>query len=492
MPPMPERPNVETMSFDRETLTRLLFGGGDIDCPEMELERPFHEQPKVFKGPGYIKRDDNGGIVFKIYPVDRSTDSYSGNEWHSTTKAGQIIERKSYYQLKAKDYRGQTWNADFILPGFSIGGSSVIVHGDIRELRASKTQDFSPVRSYLRMLFLDAIEIPCNAFTETRTIRAGDDSGFPGSGSLDLAKFSSCGLNFLLHSKAEALTVEVDSGAPMPPHLETRILEALQFVLAKTLHCRVSERMAGPDCTIRVTQESATSVGTRTMPPLHPRTLEACGRPTPAWEMFDKYLRFVLSYDKPDWHPCSIHIHRAREASVNAIDARALGITVAVEGLVNLAYPRLGRLTAAYKAAVKELRGYATKWPGFPDGGVGSSLRARLPGLVGQLNDVGAGKRLELLAEMGLVEGRLVRAWKKLRHPAAHAETPDPGKRQELADHVHAAGVLLNQLVFGAIGYEGPYSDYSTHDFPVRNYPPGRPGGAAEGVAPAGPAVVGD
>ncbi len=197
---MPERPEVQSMSFGSETLARLLFGGGDVDCPEMELGRPSHENPRVFKGPGYIRRVDNGGIVFKIYPEARPAGLYPGDGRHSETKAGQIIGRKSYYQLKVKVHGGQVWTADFILPGFSMDGSSVIVHGDIRELRASNAEGYSSDRSYLRMLFLDAVEIPCNAVTETRTTRAGKDPGFPGQ-SLDLAEFSSCGFNFLLHSK---------------------------------------------------------------------------------------------------------------------------------------------------------------------------------------------------------------------------------------------------------------------------------------------------
>ena len=257
----------------------------------------------------------------------------------------------------------------------------------------------------------------------------------------------------------------------------------MQFVLARTLQCRVSERMAGPDCSIRVTPVRTASAGTRTLPPLHPRTLGACGRPNPAWKIFDKYLRFVLPHYGPDWHPCSIRINDAREASVNAMDARALGITVAVEGLVNLAYSGVGRTSDAHKKAVEQLRKYVTEWPGFPDGEVGASLRARLPGLMGQLNNVGAGKRLEDLADTGVVERRLVHAWKKLRHPAAHSETPDPGKRQELADHVHAAGVLLNQLVFGAIRrhrLRGPLQRLFDARF-SRQKLPARPAGRGRG-----------
>jgi hypothetical protein len=471
---IPQQPSSSSISFNNDVVSRFSFGTKEVDCAEMELARDSTENPRVFKGPGYIKRDGNGQLLFKIYSSASPTDTRPDGKRFGASKAGRLIERKFFYTLTAKDYSGQVWTADSILPSLERMPSVVLVHGAVRQLQATKTTTFSLLQSHLRMLFLDEFEIPCNESTLTKTFRASEDEElvFPSS-SLNVAKFSSCGFDFLLKNEVGELLVEITSDNDMVPHLDTRVIESLQFVLSKSLHCRISERITGQVNTIRITSEQAVSLRTRTLPPLDYWTAEARRKVSPTWEMFDRYLRFVLPHDGPDWHPCSIHVYKEREASANSPDARALGVSVAVEGLTKLLHDDLGKPSGEFRAAVSDLREFVVGWPGVPGWCGDASLWARIHGLVDQLTSVRAADRLYLLAAGGVVEKRLVDSWKSLRNTMAHADTPNAGKRQEFYDRIMSAVVLLNQLVFSAIGYEGYYSDYSTHGFPVRRYPPG-------------------
>jgi hypothetical protein len=42
---------------------------------------------------------------------------------------------------------------------------------------------------------------------------------------------------------------------------------------------------------------------------------------------------------------------------------------------------------------------------------------------------------------------------------------------QKLVDHIHKVEVLLRQLTFHLITYEGPFTDYGVHTFPSKQYP---------------------
>jgi hypothetical protein len=73
--------------------------------------------------------------------------------------------------------------------------------------------------------------------------------------------------------------------------------------------------------------------------------------------------------------------------------------------------------------------------------------------------------RCYALAETGHVEKDYVEAWTYLRNKHVHPtlkdlEKPDQIDFQKLIDHIYRVEVLLRQLTFYLIGYEGPSTDY--------------------------------
>ena len=83
---------------------------------------------------------------------------------------------------------------------------------------------------------------------------------------------------------------------------------------------------------------------------------------------------------------------------------------------------------------------------------------------------------LRELAEMGHVDKRYVDAWGKVRHRHVHPnladlQLPDAADYQVLFDRLQWVGMLLHQLTFHLIGYEGPITEYGRGGLRSRQYP---------------------
>jgi hypothetical protein len=477
---MPDRapPSVPTVMFNGNIVGALLFGGRDVDCLQMELTRACDPAAVVYRGPGFIRTDGDGQLSFKVYPTE-PTHSGAADEWLRTSIPGQLIDRRDFYSLTATDFAGNVWTSEGILPYRTQGPAGFSVHANLRDLRSTKEIEVTFEGSSQRMLFLDDIEIPCNAITNTTLQRAAGVTDE--ASALNLAEFSSCGADFLLRPEAGRLLVELSSVDPFPQNFQLRVIESLQFVLAKSLHCRFYEEIVGNTSTIRLTSARPKSIETRMPPPLHLHTAEAHHKSNQIWQMFDRYLQYIIPYQGQDWYPCSIHVHKAREASANSFDARALGLTIAIEGVVRELYPDLGRPSTEFRKAVRQLKSFCARWTGMAGWDDNDSLLQRADNQLSQLCSVRAIDRLFCLADRGSVQRTHVDAWKALRNPTAHAELPNPADNQLFVDRVMAATVLLYHLVFSQIGYAGPFSDYSTRGFPVVLYSP--PQNAENGAA---------
>ena len=52
---------------EKDLIVALKQGRLNIDCVRMELVQNSQHKPVKYIGGGYIKQDDNGVIIFKIY-----------------------------------------------------------------------------------------------------------------------------------------------------------------------------------------------------------------------------------------------------------------------------------------------------------------------------------------------------------------------------------------------------------------------------------------
>src|SRR5262249_42590215 len=161
--------------------------------------------------------------------------------------------------------------------------------------------------------------------------------------------------------------------------------EALRFALAKPLSWTALELHEGGQHTVRVGYVRP-DLKTVQWPPAVQGFLE---RRAYTWLLFTKYLAFVLPHGKETVHPCTFHLPSVMKASGISIEAEALALGVAVEGLTKCLFPDLGQPSDALKKAVDAIGKHALKWEGFVGPPEVVKLRERLSGHLGNLKKQG-------------------------------------------------------------------------------------------------------
>jgi hypothetical protein len=193
------------------------------------------------------------------------------------------------------------------------------------------------------------------------------------------------------------------------------------------------------------------------------------------WKLFGKYLEYVSKHTRGTyWNPVAYHLFSACEATANSVDAWAVGVSVAVEAVSSLVMLKDDRAKAAQ---TKRLQKAMQKWlagQSFSD-----DQTKRVEGIIGGLSEKRPQDTLYKLAKTGHVDNAYITAWKNLRNRQVHPKLkdlkkPSPKDTQKLLDNIHRTEVLLRQLTFFLIGYEGPFTDYGVHGdhaFPSKRYP---------------------
>jgi hypothetical protein len=442
----------------------LKKGDFEIDCSEIVLTQNTSERPKRYRGPGTIRQDEQGNLVFKIFATSYDNTS-PAQEFASflSAKSGQIYKVEDFYTFAATDYDGRNWVADRVLPYISWHGDGVLVSGasETMSLRGLFLGDQTKEENYLRMHFFTQADIPC---THHKNFGSEiTDSNF--------VAYDALNCHFEISRFADEFVVEVSAADALPPFFDSRILETLQFVLARSLRWRVLVNRTNDGKSYTQFSSPKPTSTTKLEPPIG----NMQDRAHYSWSLFARYLEFVTKgSDTQFWHACSGKLHDASEASANSMDAWALGLCVAVEGITNLVTTKM--LSNTEKDEIRKLSRLIKMWVRCrkwrPE------LRDRALGLVSQLNSPRLKDTLAPLAKMGKVRKEYIESWSALRHKRAHGKLVDPNlmtamEYQEIWSLMNRVTVLLYQVTFYLIGYEGFYTDYGEIGWPKRIYPPG-------------------
>jgi hypothetical protein len=454
------------MSLDAQSCS-LKRAELEISCRKIELAQDIGSRKKKYVGPGIIAQDAQGQIVFRIFVANvENTDAARDLEDAEAFRAGKLIASEDYFTLTATDYEGVVWTADQILPSSNwYSGENLIVTGRISVLstvgQKGIVDDIGPY--FLKLHFFDAVEIPCSERRILKTdVSENNDRNVV---RLEVGKYE-----FEICHYADELVVQVIAKEPLPPFFADRIVESLQFILAFSLSWRVFSEGNGSSLTTRYSSAYLRRSKTLMPPPILLSVDEASRF---AWRMFACYLEYALRHAATYfWHPCSTHLYNAREASSNSLDAWAIGLCVTVEG-ISTQFPPVG-LSDGEKQQVAKLRRLVARWARRT--GWTLELRNRALGLLSQLGNSRVQDRVKELVVNGHIDGSHVRSWSVLRNPRVHAERYDPSKlsTEELQSTMLMIGgttVLLYQMIFELIGYEGAYTDYSQFDYPTKYYP---------------------
>jgi hypothetical protein len=434
-----------------------------VDCPQMVLRQNTESPDCTYGGPGSIYQTPEGGLMFKLYAggaPDHAT--FARIMGHNSAKSGEIIPHHEYFSLEATSLSGALWRGEFILPDFSLGvAHGPVITGSLYELTETTPDPHSKeLRPHLSLRFAEDFDFPGNTRKTTKTFMQGIETGM--SGDWTSATFDAAGLSFELQRDRRSVLLSAQSkNTDLPQHLDLRICEAREFTLF------ASERWV-----IRVVSKNGQT--TTTLRPFPTDCIRKTSRPPVGfrsrltsqfvWSLFAKYLEYVITYPQAEWHPVSERVHLAVAGDANPLDAGMLGLSVAVEGVLNTGFSKLAAPDDSLREQIEAARKLVT------DSSLRDSFKQRLSGTFGAMHTPRAKDKLMALVDAGLIRKELMDAWGTIRNSTVHAADLDPTAMAEIYRDYQSALTLFNELVFLVIGYVGQYTDYSVVGWPLRNF----------------------
>ena len=438
-------------------------GSLEVDCPTMVL-RQRKENGEVYQGSGYIKQATDGRLTYKLY-VTSSINSapFRQLEIYSKTRPGKLFEDEDYYDLTATTIDGTAWTATRFFPSFcsDVKANTKLSHGHLETIRAELPNHIR--RNYQRLHFFEELELPLNLMSETD--RNGSKYYI-----LDRCEFDIGGLKFEVRKREGSgdTVMEVTCDASLPESFHLRAQEALQYITGKTVTWRARVEVGPNSFVLELKSPFQKAPNASLKPPILHGTTEYREH---GWKLFGCFLTYVTAQtDGTHWNPVAYHLHNARESTANSIDAGAIGVSVALEAIASLAPKNHENDQLELQMFQQYLHNHLSTHPEF------SKFTTRLDRMLVHWSKKRPQDTLHELAKKGLIQKDYIASWTDLRnrhvHPTlADLEPPSPATYQSVLDSTYRVEVLLYQIIFHLLGYEGPFTDYGAEGFPITNYP---------------------
>jgi hypothetical protein len=441
----------------------------DLDCKNIVISQR-QEGGERYKGPGYIRQSKDGALIFKIYVI-KSENAKPLCHLNALLNAapGKLHTDDMFYDLEAVGRDETRWFAARIIPvmNWDMTDGSVLITGQMQSITGNLNL---PQRwHYLRLHFFEEYDVPLRLMS--RTEEHGNECMV-----LDRAEFEACGSKFEVRRRKGSgdTIIELTAEAAFPLAFHLRIQEALQYITGRIAIWRVRLESEGSKLVIELASPWRKSGRAKLRPPISPAFI---GFLEHGWRLFACYLTYVVEKtDGTYWNPVAYHLHNACESSANSVDAWAVGVSVAAEAVASLIKcpgdDTKAKRLALFQDRMRECLATQTDF---------AELVPRMKGSIDAMSNKRPQDTMYSLAEEGYVEKAYVDAWTYLRNRHVHPtlkdlQKPDPIDNQKLLDNIHRVEVLLRQLTFYLIGYEGPFTDYGAETFQSKQYPLTRAG----------------
>jgi len=434
-----------------------------ISCPQMTLTQLVTNSPKVYQGSGSVTRTSSRQLELKLlYSDNVSYSSFLGEVFEDYgDKTGKIISDKSagigrlvpedrYFDLNATDDQGRVWTSKRFLIDKSSQSNQITITAQLYKI-SHTAQVLSDENPSLRLQLSEIINIPFSV-GETK-------EGEPTL--IDHVNFTACGYEFIIRHESNGTLIEVTpNSGDLPAFIETRVCEALQFVVGVSISWSTLELKQSDQKTIAIQAESNRDSRDKQIKPLPPIRFNSIDTNEDIWNLYAKYVCHILTYPKEEFHPMSGWVGRVIDANSPIVEKRILVLSVAIEGLLEIDIFKeklMINRAKTIKIQVSELLDKVEEMK------LEKTLNDRTTNFLNSINanPIRPIDKLNELSKEGLLDKKLVSSWKKNRDDFAHGRTIE---REEIKKYSILCGqlnVLFNHLIFLIIGYTGKYTDYS-------------------------------
>ena len=453
-----------TLSLTNEDFRNsFLDGTFVVDCLEIKLTQNGVDNPKVYTSPGYIHVSHENGVEARLI-IPRSEDDiydpFADAMEAANIQSGTIFSESRYFKLTARDVIGNTWMNPVVAVKIDNRSSAIILSlsCDVisTESHVEKPEYFS------HMIFMDALEFPKNVIIQKNVLErnkrklllsASSSSGDLGGVSVTFnPREGNAGKVFYeLYSESQL------SDAP-PIHFQERLIEAVRFCTATLAAPVMSETVHGNVRTIELSKARTLNTG------LVKEPLDSRGNEEDFYRLMACYYKYSCkNANGRDFAPLSAKLGGLFTLKGVWLDTIALLVAVAVESLLgDEPFKTLGKPDKGLLSEIEKLFAWVKAAT------IDVKLIGRALSSMGSMKSTRAADKLNALVELGAIHEMDRKAWKDLRNPAAHGSFEiDPLQLQKLLDDIYRLITLIYKLIFIKIGYEGKYSDRSTHGWPI-------------------------
>jgi hypothetical protein len=442
----------------------------DLHCHSMILATGDKDMPK-FRGPGAIRIGSRGNLQFTIY-----ADSLETYPLRYGTKSGELIPDDPIYRLTAIDQNETEWISD-VVPNVQIqptkGLKKAVVTGDLIDIHCREPMypdglSAIPIQSDLTLYVFDSIDIPLNTSTETQ-IKVNGELVRGSGAELNIAKVEVDDHKFSFTHHDDLL--EIQASAPtLAAALDKRIIESLQFILARPIWWTILHEESGDTTFSRIRSAPRHATTKNYLPPID--SVAYFDQTNCVWKLYAKYFECIRDSDQQGWHPLSRFVYSAIEARIAGFDTYRLALGVAIEGILKTAFENVftpsRKHLDAVEGVVEHLKDWRCQFEWEEEST--SRFRKRIMGAIAPLRNARPLDQLKSLADLRVVAEDELRAWKSLRNKTAHADQPDGMPSQKELKEVLKVTTMMHKLVFQAIGYSGKYNDYGKPGFPLQHF----------------------
>lgn len=446
----------------RELLSEFEEGQLDIIFPTMCVEQMGRlDHPLRYSGMGFVRQDRDRKLEFRLFCNKSEGEPNTPSPFFPEGEfcPGELLGHHHYYRLSATDQHGREWKSErFQIDRLSAVGP--VISGTLFEMICLSAGELG---IFFHLSIRSEIEIPAGHYTVTKTFVGEDPIDTRMSLNIAQCKFGSTSLR--ISSEKGWLQVRADEQVDLARDFETRLIEAMQFILGQRIWWTVmvkGDLGKGLLC-LRSELDGAD-------PKMHPPiNLSSEHRFTSAsWCLAAKYFEYISATHAGErLHPISAWLRMVRESHSGSVFASGLAIGIAVEGILKSQFASHHTNSPEDDANMTDAMAWAFEWMSVWCGD--ARVKDRICKFIHSMNrDKSRAKdKLHALRESGVLQQSDIKAWDKLRNTAAHANPLDDERLQEWTDLCGAGLTLLYRLIFAAIGYKGAYTDYSTRGWPT-------------------------
>lgn len=325
---------------------------------------------------------------------------------------------------------------------------------------SSETECEHEGADWIRLFFPHKVKGPRNVSTITTVEEA--DTRRPRRGSTRDIWAIKCGsLDLRIRFRETGLEVSASAGGgALPREAGAIIEETIWFTLGQPVRADIVQYRQGIVEGIVIHRRGRDEALSLATPPYHIQIRDSAAV---LEGMFCKYLSHVSRDRQGRYYPLSVLVRKALRAEAGTLEEAALARCVAIEGVTDLEFQDLGRPTDETLAAVSTLEDLLGEHLKL------SPIKDRVKGFLGVMKGYSSRSAIRALAKQGVITDQQLAAWETLRHTAAHGHEYQLPHR-EVFELLERLRVLMNRLVFQAIGYDGAYTDYGSRGWPTRTH----------------------